>query len=55
MTPDAPHNELDVARLRKINDQSDFSWQAQYLVMLEGDSYYSGHCTGRFMCDQDQP
>ena len=26
-----------------------FSWQAQYFVMLEGDSCCSAHRTGRFM------
>ena len=31
-----------------------FSWQAQYLVMLEGDSCCSAHCTGCFICDEDQ-
>jgi len=37
-------------------DQSweSFSWQAQYLVMLEGDSCYSAYYTGRVMCDEDQ-
>ena len=37
-------------------DQSweSFSWQAQYLVMLEGDSCYSAYCTWRFMCGEDQ-
>ena len=28
------------------------SWQAQYLVMLEGDCCCSAHCTGRFMYDE---
>ena len=31
-----------------------FSWQVQYLVMLEGASCCSTHCTGRFMRDEDQ-
>ena len=30
------------------------SWQAQCLVMLEGDSCCSAHCNGRFMSDEHQ-
>ena len=32
--PVAPHIVLDVSYVRKINHESFFSWQAQYLVML---------------------
>ena len=35
------------------NLQLRISWQAQYLVMLEGDACCSAHCTGRFMCEED--
>ena len=31
-----------------------FSWQAQYWVMLKGDSCCSAHCTGHSICDEDQ-
>ena len=31
-----------------------FSWQAQFLVTLEGDFYCSAHCKWRFICDKDQ-
>ena len=54
VTPVAPRIVLDSACVRKINHQCHFSWQVQYLVMLEGDSCCSVHCTGRFMCDGDQ-
>ena len=30
------------------------SWQAQYLVKLEGDSCCSAHCKWRFICQADQ-
>ena len=30
------------------------SWQAQYLVRLEGDFACSAHCKWRFICDADQ-
>ena len=54
VTPIAPRIVLDVSCVTRINHDSHFSWQAHYLVMLEGDSYRSAHCTGRFMCDEDQ-
>ena len=28
----------------RINDESHFLWQAQYLEKLEGDSWCSAHC-----------
>ncbi len=31
-----------------------FSWQAQYLLMLEGASCCSPHCKWRFICEDDQ-
>ena len=33
-----------VSYVTRINHQSDFSWQAQYLVMLEDDFCWSAHC-----------
>ena len=30
-----------------------FSWQAQYLVRLEGDTCCSAHCKWGFICDED--
>ena len=35
MTPDAPRIVLDVSCKTRINHRSQFSWQAQYWVMLE--------------------
>ena len=34
----------DVSYVTRINHDSDFSWQAQYLVMLEADTCPSPHC-----------
>ena len=39
----------DVSYVRRINDENHFSWQVQYLVMLDGESCCSAHCTGSFM------
>ena len=53
MSPVALRIANDVSYLRRINDndndESHFSWQVQYLVMLDGESCCSAHCTGRFM------
>ena len=38
----------------RINHQCHLSWQAHYLVKGKGDSCCCVHCTGRFMCDEDQ-
>ena len=46
---------LGVSCVPRINRESHFPWQEHYLVMLEGDSCCPAHCTGRFMCDADQP
>ncbi len=52
-------------RFRLVNDRSSFfekffeifehhfTWQAQYLVMLEGNLCGSAHCKRRFICDED--
>ena len=42
--PVAPRIVNDVAYVTKINHESHFAWQAQYLVMLEGDACCSAHC-----------
>ena len=34
----------DVACVTGINDACHFTWQAQYLVRLEGESCCSAHC-----------
>ena len=47
----SPRNVNNVSYVTRINHESHFSWQEQYLVMLEGDSCCSVHCTRRFMCD----
>ena len=44
MTPVAPRIVNSVSYLTRINDECDFSWQAQYLVMLEGGRCCSAHC-----------
>ena len=45
----APRNENDVSYVPRINHDSRFSWQAHYLVRLEGHTCCSAHCAGRFM------
>ena len=35
MTPVAPHIVNNVSYVTRINHESHFAWQAQYLVMLE--------------------
>ena len=34
----------DVSNVSRIDHESHFSWHAQYLVMLEGESWCSAHC-----------
>ena len=41
--PVAPRIVNDVSYATTINDAHDFSWQAQYLVRLEGDACCSAH------------
>ena len=48
MTPVAPSDRT------RINDECDFSWQAQYLVMLDNNTCCSAHCEKRFRSDKDQ-
>ena len=40
----APHIVDDVSYVTRINHESHFSWQAQYLVMLAGNLCCSAHC-----------
>ena len=40
----APRIVNDVPYVTKINHESHFAWQAQYLVRLEGDACCSAHC-----------
>ena len=44
MTLLAPRIVNDASSVRGFNHESDFPWQAQYLVKLEGDSCCSAHC-----------
>ena len=44
----------DVSYVTQISDDIHFAWQAQYLVMLEGDFTCSTHWKWRFICDADQ-
>ena len=46
VTPDAPRIVVDVSYVRKIHHQRYFLWQAQYLVMVEGDSCCPAPCIG---------
>ena len=54
MTNLAPRIVNNVSYVTRINHDSHFSWQAQYLVRLEGHTCCSAHCTGHFMWDKDQ-
>ena len=40
----APRIVNDVPYATKINHESNFAWQAQYLVRLVGDACSSAHC-----------
>ena len=44
MTPVAPRNVNSVSCVKRIDHESLFSWQAQYLVRLVKDSRCSAHC-----------
>ena len=43
--PVAPRIVNDVSTVTTTDDAHHFSWQAQYLVRLEGDACCSAHCT----------
>ena len=49
----APRIGNDVSYVTQIRDDIHFAWQAQYLVMLEGDFTCSTHWKWRFICDAD--
>ena len=40
----APRIVNDVSYVRSYYHESEFAWQAQYLLQLEGDSGCSAHC-----------
>ena len=44
MSPVAPRIVNNVSYVRKINHESHFAWQAQYLMRLEGDTCCSAPC-----------
>ena len=44
MAPVAPRIVNSVLYVTRINDEGDFSWQAQYLVSLHNDTCCSAHC-----------
>ena len=50
----APRIGNDVSYVTQISDDIHFAWQAQYLVMLDGDFTCSTHWKWRFICDEDQ-
>ena len=41
----AARSVLDISSVTRIYHEDNFPWQAQYLVMLEGDPSCSVHCT----------
>ena len=50
----APRIGNAVSYVTQIIDDTDFVWQAQYLVRLEGGFTCSTHWKWRFICDADQ-
>ena len=52
--PVAPRIVNDISYVRSINHESHFTWHAQYLVRLEGESCCSAYCKRRFICDGHQ-
>ena len=44
MSAVAPRMVNDVSNVTRINPETHFSWQAQYLVELEDDACCSAHC-----------
>ena len=44
----------DVSNVTGTNHACHFTWQAQYLVRLEGDACCSAQCEWRFICHEDQ-
>ena len=44
LTPVAPRIVNDVSYVTRINHESHFSWQAQFLVTLDGNYSCSAHC-----------
>ena len=42
--PVAPRIVIDVSYVTKINHESHFAWQAQYLVRFEGNACCSARC-----------
>ena len=40
----APRIANDVPYVTRINDEGNFSWQAQYLVILDNDFCFFAHC-----------
>ena len=44
MTPVAPRIVNNVSYVTRINHESHLAWQAQYLVMLEGNLCCSARC-----------
>ena len=44
MTLVAPRIVNSVSCVTRVHHESDFSWQAQYLVSLGNDTCFSAHC-----------
>ena len=44
MTLVAPRIVTSVSCLTRLNDEIHFSWQAQYLVIVDNDTCCSAHC-----------
>ena len=50
----APRIVSDASYVKRISHDSDFPWQAGYLVKLEDDPCCFAHCTGHVILDADQ-
>ena len=50
MTRVAPRIVNSVSCVKRIDPESYFSWQAQYLVSLDNDTCYSAHCINSVSC-----
>ena len=50
--PVGPRTVNDVSCATWSNDEGNFSWQAQFFVMLDNNFCYFPHCTKRFIVVQ---
>ena len=52
MTLLAPRIVHNVSYVTLINHEIHFWWQAQYLVMFDGNQCCSAYCKSRFICEE---